>query len=134
MRPTCYGNDTAGGQDSLSPVTVLPSPNQNIANYNAYTSYSFRFGDVVFLNVMMILSKATNFSSSNLTFFTLPGNARPSSDRTIYRSCEAIQYSGELYGPGVFRTTYVRAGGNLDSDLSGRDGIGAVRFNLQYVI
>ena len=123
-----------GFRNSLSPVTVLPSPNTGIANYNAYTSHSFRLGNVVFLNVMTILSKATNFSSNGLRFFTLPANARPSSEKTIYRSCEAIQYNGELYGPNAFRTVHVNTDGSLTADMSGRDGIGCVRFNLQYVI
>lgn len=133
-RITALEADMAEVQDSLSPAMVIPEPNTGIANYSTYTSYSFRLGKVVFLNVMTILSKATDFSSNGLIFFTLPAHARPSSDRTIYRSCEAIQYSGELYGPNVFRTSHANANGYLTADMSGRNGIGCVRFNLQYVI
>lgn len=133
-RITALEADMAEVQDSLSPAQIVPEPNTNIANYSAYSAFGFRLGRTVVLNFFMTLSKATNFSSSSLVLLTMPAHARPSEARTLYRAAEAIRWDGTVYGPNAFRQVEVNTNGKVAVNLSGREGVGAVKITLNYAI
>ena len=73
---------------------VSLTANTALLNYNSYTNSSVRFGNLLILQCSIALSKGTNWSSSELTLFTLPAGNRPSAERTLQRAALVITADG----------------------------------------
>lgn len=80
---------------NLAPIAVTPTPNTDIPNYSTFASSIRRIGDAVWLQCTVILSKGTNWSSDELTLFTLPEEARPTATRYMPRSLLTITADGK---------------------------------------
>lgn len=94
--------------EALNPPSVSLTANTALLNYNSYTNSSIRFGNVLILQCSIALSKGTNWSSSELTLFTLPAGSRPSAERTLQRAALVITADGaNVYA----RTIKVRTDG-----------------------
>ena len=77
------------------PANVSMSPNTALLNYSAYTNSSYVLGGILYLQCAIVLSKATDWNSSELTLFTIQDAAcRPGSERTVSRMCLIVKGSG----------------------------------------
>lgn len=79
------------------PANVSMSPNTALLNYSAYTNSSYVLGGILYLQCAIVLSKATDWNSSELTLFTIQDAAcRPGSERTVSRMCLIVKGSGGI--------------------------------------
>lgn len=84
-------------RNSVSPNGVSFSPNTGLANYTAYLNNSIKSSGVVHLHLGVILSKATNWGSDELSLGTIGSGYRPSSEITIYRGITIFTSTGATY-------------------------------------
>lgn len=108
---------------AIAPSSVSLTPNESLLNYSAYTNSSIRIGSTLFLQASIILSTATSWNSDQLRLFTISTtSARPSTERTLSRSCIAICDGGDsVYSRGLV----VGTGGNVTFNnlTSGTSGV-----------
>lgn len=72
----------------LNPQFVNITPNTGLANYSFYANSSVKVGNVLFLQFLIGLSKATNWTSDEITLLTIDdADCRPSTTKTLPRSC-----------------------------------------------
>ena len=84
-------------RDSVSPNAILFNPNTGLSNYTAYFSNCIEACGVVHVHLGVILSKATNWGSDELSLGTISSRYRPSSEVTIYRGITIFTSTGATY-------------------------------------
>ena len=93
-------------------------------NYSGFQNATIMTGVIVFLVASITLSKATDWTASELHVLTLSESARPSSARTL-PGCAIVQTTD---GATFYRSISVDTDGKVLLVTTGVDGVTALRF------
>ena len=97
------------------------TPNTSLLNYSNTTNCSRKMGDLVFLNVSVVLGSATNWSSDQLKIGTIGAGFRPSTKRTMYRSALLLCLTS-----GEYRTNVSTVEVDTDGSVRVNGGINGI--------
>ena len=107
-------------------VGLSITPNTAILNYNAYIGSPIALCGIVLLRFGIILSKGTNFSSSNLKLGSVPTEYAPAQNMTFYRAGKCYRYSDSATQVDDLVTVSINTSGNITADMSGRQSVGCI--------